>query len=569
MILHQFLPFFLVVYAEFFQQVVERLVYGVILSHAKSHLLYRLQQHLDFSALERACVEYHHTEGRGTHPTHTVPRLLRTLLIKYLYDLSLRELEVRLYTDLLARWFAGYQLFDDLPDHCTLQRFEIWVAQYQKRTCFEEVLQQIEADYPDERSQTQIGDTYAMHAQAAREQLNTLLRHTCIHILESAAQSWPAALTHSMTGFVWTDLFGIYKETPQFALSKEERLQHLLRVADAASELHARVSTLLEYRPTNEFPELRKHLAHLRKILTDEFSVSDDGIERLPAKEQGTFRIGSATDPEATYRVHGPDPEDTSFGYNVQVAMTTSGLIRETKAYTGAEPDQAGVAKLIVEQKSNLGVCPPKLIYDQAGGHGKTRAEVERASAGQTQLVSQLPPYEKRSERFGPYDFSLAQAGAQLTCPNGKVSQVAYRSGSGDGRDFRFFDFQCWSGEPPIHMNAKRDDLSKRCPVWEQCRDNRQGPRAMRQVFICDYREQVLAAQRYNQSDDFRQEMKQRSLVERVIFELTHYNGARQCRKRGVDNADWQAKMCATAYNLKLWMRRLYSYVRPRSQRAY
>jgi hypothetical protein len=247
--------------------------------------------------------------------------------------------------------------------------------------------------------------------------------------------------------------------------------------------------------------------------------------------------------------------------------MTTSGLIRETKAYTGAEPDQAGVAKLIAEQKSNLGICPPKLIYDQAGGHGKTRAEVERASDGQTQLVSQLPPYEKRSERFGPYDFSLSQDGAQLTCPNGKVSQVAYRSGSGDGRDFRFFGFQCWHDEPPIHM--KQADLSNRCPLWGQCRDNRQGPRGMRQVFISDYREQVLAAQQYNQSDEFRQEMKQRSLVERVIFELTHYNGARHCRKRGVDNADWQAKMCATAYNIKLWMRRLYSYVRPRSQRAY
>lgn len=566
-IVHPFLPFFLFVYAEFFQQVVERLVYGAILSHAKSHLLYRVQQHLDFSALEQACAKYHHTEGSGTHPTHTVPRLLRVLLIKYLYDLSLRELEVRLYTDLLARWFAGYQLFDDLPDHCTLQRFEAWVAQYQKRTCFEEVLQQIEADYPDERSKAQIGDTYAMRAQAARENLNTLLCHTCIHILESGAQSLPAALTQSLTGFAWTDLFGLYKETPQFALSKEERVKYLLRVACTAADLYARVSTILEYRPTNEFPELRKHLAHLHKILADEFSVSDDGFERLPAKEQGTFRIGSATDPEATYRVHGPNPEDTSFGYNVQVAMTTSGLIRETKAYTGAEPDQAGVAKLIAEQKSNLGVCPPKLIYDQAGGHGKTRAEVERVSEGQTQLVSQLPPYEKRSERFGPYDFSLSQDGSQLTCPNGKVSQVAYRSGSGDGRDFRFLGFQCWHDEPPVHM--KQADLSKRCPLWEQCRDNRQGPRVMRQVFISDYREQVLAAQQYNQSDEFRQEMKQRSLVERVIFELTHYNGARHCRKRGVDNADWQAKMCATAYNLKLWMRRLYSYVRPRSQRAY
>lgn len=567
MILHQFLPLFLVTYAEFFQQVVERLVYGVILSHARRHLLYRLQRHFDFSALEQACAAYHHTEGKGTHPTHTVPRLLRALLIKYLYDLSLREMEVRLYTDLLARWFSGYQLFDDLPDHTTLERFEQWVAQHQKRACFDEVLQQIEADYPDERAKAQIGDTYAMYAQAARENLTTLLRHTCLHVLESAVQSLPAALTQAMSGFAWTDLYGVYKEAPWFALSKEDRAKRLLLIAHAADELRKRVATVLADRPNAEFPELRKRLANLQKILCDEFSVTADQITRLPAKQQGEFRIASATDPEASYRVHGPDPEDISFGYNVQVAMTTSGLIRETKAYTGAEPDQSGVAALVSEQKTHLGVCPPKLIYDQAAGNGKTRAEVERTSQGQTQLVSNLPPYEKRSERFGPYDFALSSDGEQLTCPNGKISKIAYRSGSGDGCDFRFFDFQCWSGESPIHM--KNADLARRCPLWEQCRDSRQGPRAMRQVFISDYRAQVLAAQQYNQSDEFRQEMKQRPLVERIIFELTNYNGARQCRRRGCDHADWQAKMCAVAYNLKYWMRRMYSHLKPRMRRVY
>jgi hypothetical protein len=91
----------------------------------------------------------------------------------------------------------------------------------------------------------------------------------------------------------------------------------------------------------------------------------------------------------------------------------------------------------------------------------------------------------------------------------------------------------------------------------------------MRQVFISDYRDQVLAAQQYNQTNDFQYEMKIRSKIERVVFELTHYNGARRCRKRGVHNADWQSKMCATAYNIKLWMRRLYSPVSRRVARAY
>lgn len=113
-------------------------------------------------------------------------------------------------------------------------------------------------------------------------------------------------------------------------------------------------------------------------------------------------------------------------------------------------------------------------------------------------------------------------------------------------------------------------DLSKRCPLWEQCRDSRQGPHAMRQVFISDYREQALAAQQYNQTDEFRQEMKKRPLVERVIFELAHYNGARQCRRRGRGYTDWQAKMAATAYNIKFWMRRLHSgTIRRKPQRVY
>jgi hypothetical protein len=91
MILQQYLPLFLVVFAEQFEALIQELIYGAILSHAKRHLLHRIQQHFDFSALEQACAEYHNTEGKGTHPTHT-PRLLRIMLIKYLYDLLISKM---------------------------------------------------------------------------------------------------------------------------------------------------------------------------------------------------------------------------------------------------------------------------------------------------------------------------------------------------------------------------------------------------------------------------------------------------------------------------------------------
>ena len=209
-------------------------------------------------------------------------------------------------------------------------------------------------------------------------------------------------------------------------------------------------------------------------------------------------------------------------------------------------------------------IKPPAAAHPGCTRRGETRAEVEKVSDGQTQLSSRLPPYEARKATFAPYDFTLSEDGKTLTCPNQVSTQVAYRSGTGDGRDFRFFDFQCWQGPLPKGKTAPDPALVQRCPFWEKCRAADQGPRSMRQVFISDYRDQVLAARDYNQTEDFTLDMKLRPRVERVIFELTHYNGARLtpsgaprvCRRRGIDNADWQARMCATAYNLKLWVRK-------------
>ena len=370
-----------------------------------------------------------------------------------------------------------------------------------------------------------------------------------------------------MSGFPWHELFGAPQERPGFYLTHAARQQRLATTLLAAQAFHTRFTTALAAFATQCYPEVRQWLGYLEKILTDEatFLPEPDTTGRrvhvrTPKErredETTTFRLISATDPEATYRMHGETAADVTFGYNIQVAASTDGFIRETQAYTGATPDQSGVAPLLATQKEHLGQVPPKLIYDQAAGTGKIRAQVAEASDGQTQLVSKLPPYAQRSPRYGPYDFTLAEDGESLTCPAGQVSTTAYASQSGDGCTFRFFACQCWlDGDPPARM--KNADLTPRCPRWEQCRDKKQGPGSQRQVFISAYRQEVLDAQTYNQTETFKAEMKQRPLIERIVFELTNYYGARRCRGRGLQNADWQAKMSAVAYNLNLWMRKL------------
>ena len=48
----------------------------------------------------------------------------------------------------------------------TLQRFEHWVCEHRQRTFSDEVLKQIDQAFPEERHKAQIGDTYAMRANA-------------------------------------------------------------------------------------------------------------------------------------------------------------------------------------------------------------------------------------------------------------------------------------------------------------------------------------------------------------------------------------------------------------------
>jgi hypothetical protein len=263
-------------------------------------------------------------------------------------------------------------------------------------------------------------------------------------------------------------------------------------------------------------------------------------MERASTTKPSTssFRLGSTTDTDATYRVHSNDGSKTDFGYNVGV-LVSSHFIREIQVATGAQPDPVGLPDLMRAQYQYHDLIPSKLIYDAAAGEGKTRHLFNLATQGHSQLVAPLIAHDKNSPRFRPHQFQLSKDGLTLSCPNGVSSSVAYPSQSGDGRIFRFSATQCHD-----------------CPLWQQCRDAKQSPNAnvMRQVFISDFRLEVEAARTYNASDDFKADMKLRFRVEQIIAHQTRYNGARVARFIGLAKCDFQAKMSAMALNLKAWM---------------
>jgi len=524
-------------------------MYQRLLAGAQHHFLVRVHDRLDTGPLEAACAGYHHSSGAGAPVTHPVSRLVRALLAKTLLNLSLRELEQAIRWNLLVKWFVGYAIFEAGPDHSTLERFELWVIEHEARTFFDEVLRQIDRDFPEERRKPQMGDTFAIHADAARESLIRLIRHTCQRLLASldSPPSSPASplRTQVEDQLDLAALFGPPDEVQEYRLQPAERRQRLASTAAAAFHCLRVVETTLAIYPPlplSQHQEITYWLAILEKVLADEVHISYDPdgqvrtVHELPKAQKGTYRLGSATDPDATYRVHG---ERTDFGYNANLAASDT-FIREIRADTGSQPDPVAIPALLTAQQEHHDLTPSKFIYDQAAGTGKTHADVAAATDGQTQLVAPLIPYDQRSERFGPDDFTLSPDGASLTCPNGQVTTTAYRSQSGAGRSFRFAAALCLG-----------------CPLTDRCRSDQVPPDHMRQVFISDHRSVLASARTYAQTAEFRQDLKLRSGIERIVANLVRYHGARRARRRGQPKVDYQAKMNAMAFNLRQWMRAL------------
>jgi len=356
-------------------------IYRRILRRGESHFLVRLARHLDCRPLEEVCAGYHHRSGPGEPVTHAVPRLVRALLVKYLLNLSLRQLEEAIRWNLLVKWFVGYALFEAGPDHTTLERFELWVYSHHPRAIFDRVLNQIEEDFPDERDKAQMGDTYAMHANAAGESLTHLLRHTCQRLLTALGEATSTGLAEVKSQLEQEALFGRKDETKEYRLDPEQKQKRLDKTVIAVIRCRELVQASLNTegeRVEEKEQVVRAWLTILDKILADELTITRDEngqviqVKQLPKAQKGSFRIASASDLDATYLVHG---DDIALGYNVSVAATDT-FIYEIQADTGSQHDATAIPALLRSEKEHHDLTPAKFIYDMAAGTGKSHAAV-------------------------------------------------------------------------------------------------------------------------------------------------------------------------------------------------
>jgi hypothetical protein len=221
----------------------------------------------------------------------------------------------------LVRWFVGLGVYEAVFSAKTLWRFEQWVQERQSRLFFNEVLKQIEADFPAERSAVPVGDTFALESRAAEQTRTALVRGTAKRLLKALAvvDEGLAAQVDAVRGAAGTlALFGPADESREHWLDKAQRDGRETATALAGRRLLDVVQAVVAPLPPSKQVErlaLARWVGLLEKMLADEFvfTAAETG-QWLAArhgadKERGRFVLGSAIDPEATFRKHGDKRE--------------------------------------------------------------------------------------------------------------------------------------------------------------------------------------------------------------------------------------------------------------------
>ena len=344
--------------------------------------------------------------------------------------------------------------------------------------------------------------------------------------LAAAGQQKPAdwAAAHDLSRYFGSSIKG------EAAINWDKKAERdaLLRsiVGDAQRLLQLAREALADLRPDDPAVEaICKSAELLCQLLVQDI----DGLDTdAPALKDGVSkdRMPSATDPEMR---HGRKSKSSRFdGHKAALAVDTeTGLITDADVIAGNAPDNENALELVTGTEENTGCDVDKTLGDCAYGDGATR---EKFAAAERELVARMPG--RPEGQLSKDEFRIDLEGDCVTCPGGHTVQGSAPR-SREGQRWRLFQF-------PTAVCAA-------CPLRPQCVKGKAG----RLVTIHPQEALLQQARAYEATDEFREDVIRRQVVEHRIARLTQL-GIRKSRFFGRRKTKFQLLMAAAVANLTL-----------------
>jgi transposase len=208
----------------------------------------------------------------------------------------------------------------------------------------------------------------------------------------------------------------------------------------------------------------------------------------------------------------------------------------------GNRHDGETAVAAITEQKAQ-GLTPPKVIADAAYGDGIYRKNLKEEG---TQVVAPLKEKNDRTKSiYSKNLFQYDQDKQTLTCPQGVTTKASFYDRQRQVKTFHFLMSTC-----------------NKCPVQKECTNDKDGRRT---VGISQVYNDLMEAERYNLTEQFKEDMKLRPPIEGKLAELIRYHGLRRARYRGLSKVSLQCYFTAVAVNIKRWVKILIEKMSPKT----
>ena len=165
---------------------------------------------------------------------------------------------------------------------------------------------------------------------------------------------------------------------------------------------------------------------------------------------------------------------------------------------------------LVDDAQELFDVQPEKVVGDAAYGSVTNHRKMKDKGV---QLVTSLKPAPNPKGMFSRDRFTYAPETRTLTCPSGATTQESFASQDGEGQVFRFQAHQCGS-----------------CKLRFECTSG-----DYRSVKVKETIPDLQDAFAYGKTSDYRQDMKDRQVMEGKHSELIRYHGGRRTRYTSLD----------------------------------
>lgn len=530
----------------------------------------KVSEVVDFSFVDKICEPLYSPLGQRPY----APSLkLKIHLVQRYYDISDREMELKIIGDIFLKRFLGLPITHNKFDHSTIGRDRDRLGAEMIHAAHVFILAQaLEKGLWGEQDDRWLIDSFHTNAKVSTPGTYELIQQAVKQVLHLMKRRNTQRYEHLSQQMDLSDFTRKLKNT----MSKRERNLALSKLVVQSYSLVAwmeRLDVEQQLLWLSEEDRLKSDtncevlLRVLRENTTEvppedgdtgmtEDAASGPDVERESADDSEPIQfVELAKDKRPTDGViNAYDPEIRCgyksssrkfIGDKVQVLESAkSKLVLQAEPIPGNEPDGKALYDVVQSVVEEFGLRPYEVVADKAYAWGKNFERLKQRSLA---LVAPPEKVVNSTGKIPNTEFAYSPEEHTVTCPMGHSPARSTRSKTYEGTQYIFAKATC-----------------EACSLYEECVSTKSDTKKVgRTVFFSDYWPLLQAVRAYIQTDDGKAALGTRYEIERTNNEMKRHHGLREPRTRGRQKLRQLAKLTGIVVNVKRMAKALTDPPRP------